>query len=243
MFCDLYRLTYMRLLPGRIVGLVCLATVGASCAVPSLPPPVPVDNRIMSAFEPLRDLTGQYDALKRGFDAAVRDRMQADYVWSYEKMEYPVDWQTEFITNIFTLSPLAGGRAPGQAVLLFRGSVEQIEYGSPKKIKEYIVDWWLFGIWGDLLHDAEATSDRAAFVEYRLELYDVAGDKVLETWLIQGAYRGRKTDRSEIIAGANDVAADRLIFRLNNEISYRFNRQPSRKRLSGRWRSPPSEVR
>ncbi len=229
----------MRSMSGKVACLLCLVIVVISCSTPSLPPPVPVDDRITCAFEPLRDLTGQYDVLDRGFDDAVYEAMQRDYLWSYVEVNYPGRWRTEFITNTFTPSPLGSRPNQDKVALLIRGSVEQIKYGSPREIKEYIVDYWLFGILGALRRDAKSKGERAALVEYRLELYDVAGNEILDTWVIQGAYKSGVADRSRIVQKANEVAAQRLLFRLNDEIATALGRPPTRKQLSGRWKGPP----
>jgi len=202
-----------------LATVLSLASLWIACSS-TLPVRVPVNKRIRVVVEPLRDLTGDYDAMGESLETLTSRKLKDDYAHRLFESGYPKSVYTEFITNSFMEAPhgietttTVDGQGP---ILRLSGTVEQIVYGRPQDVEEYIVNTWMLEVWGLLVSGSD---DSAGFVEYRVSVDDARSGEHIKTLLVQGGFRQEEADREHIIGLANKVATEALVYQLNKEIA------------------------
>jgi len=220
---------------GRVLLFVALAAPATllSCSS-TLPAPVPVDQRIQVVFEPLKDLTGDYERLGESLESLAAIKMRDDYTHRLLQSGYPKTTYTEFMANHFAAAPagleptsVVGTNGP---ILRLSGTIEKIVFGRPDDIEEDIVNTWMSEVWSLLI---SGNDDRAAFVEYRIIVDDARSGDHLKTLIVQGGYRQSEADPERLMGLANRVAAEALVYELNREVGPMLGHNPKTQTWEG----------
>lgn len=221
-----------------VISMFCLIS---ACSF-TLPPPVEPDDRIVCVIEPLKDLTGSYEALEPKFEQLIVDKFQDDYTHRYTAGSYPQKDMTTLISNNFTFEIASSSYVlPRDNALIISGTVEQIQYGSVIDIEGLIVDYHMLGLWRLYLGGGE--DSRAGLVEYRLAVRRAGDNGLIRTFIIQGAYRKSKPDRAKILEMANKLAVEDFCFELNDNITEDIGKKKIANTYSGRVkRGYPSAI-
>lgn len=184
------------------------------------------------------DLTGAYDAVEPKLVPIVKEKLNSGFVTYDYKGPTPRYNKVIFVPNHFISQELPSNIDISKLIdnnelclklaeklnarIVILGSVQQIYYGQPKEISNYIVDAWLWGVWGLAAREEYERTNKMALVEYNFKIYDSIDESLIKTFNIQGTYSSPIPDRQKLVHEANKYAANGLIFNLNKSITKYF---------------------
>ena len=192
------------------------------------------ENRLKLLALPLKDLTGNYDVVEPKMELLIENESKRNFIEYFYEGPYTSYDQINLITNHFDIDYFNKVNKldsiittnPNKYHGIITGTVEQIQYGSPKEIAKYIVDSWLWGIVGLAYRESYEQGNRSALVEYNFKIFELPSKSKIASFAIQGTARHWKFVREKIVEKANKRAAYTFIYKLCKDISKHYGLEP-----------------
>jgi hypothetical protein len=208
------------------------------CAT-TIPQPYARYQRIPCLIFPFRDVQGNPPNNNTDFESTCADKMNQNYSSHYEEGPTSSYNKTIYYTNVFKplLFPakllksdkkttlIKKTLIAGNVKMILVGSVKRIKVGRIEEIDDYISGTWLSDIPGP---GKRNNNSRAAFVEYAVKVISIPAASVIGTMTIQGAFESSSASKKEIIHQANRIAAEELVYRLNDQFAKFYDIKPKR---------------
>ena len=223
-----------------IVILTISTLIGCARLKPVQPNNVNIEDRIKCLILPLKDITGSYGPVEPKLETLLVQNSKANFIEYTPKRKISIrDKKKKFFQSNYNIIAKESNILNNESIedmlnslsktseynLLITGTVEQLKYGSAFEVDKYIVDVYLWGIWGVLAHN-QSKNDRAALLEYNIKVFDLKTKKLISSWTIQGAAKSLERDREKLVKKANMNVTDGIIVKLNEISTKRFNFNP-----------------